>query len=148
MFILSSSLNKELNRRFIGCYLLQMFFFYREAERKAIVNYVLLDTAEKLRTGVSEVPSRYKSSIIRAPVPWRQSHLVAKQYCRHNLFTTNPIIVRIRLTWERRYRQLRFVETVNLRAKGDNPISPEEMKEKTMELCRNAKDLLLNVRLF
>ena len=30
----------------------------------------------------------------RAPVPWRNSFLVSKQFCRHNLFTTNPVLLK------------------------------------------------------
>ena len=66
-------------------------------------------------------------------------------YCRHNLFITNPIIVRIRVTWEKRYRKERFVNTRKLRGKYDNPLSPAEMKTKIEEQCGNAKDLLMNV---
>ena len=79
-------------------------FFFRLAEKKSIIDYLLLDPAERLRTNIMHVPSAYKSSVIRAPVPWKQSKVVAQQYCRHNLFITNPIIVRIRVTWEKRYR--------------------------------------------
>lgn len=125
----------------------ELFENHLLAERKSIIDYVLLDPAENLRTGVMQVPPRYKSSIVRAPVPWRQTLLVAKQYCRHNLFTTNPIILRIRMTWERRYRKLRFVDTQNLRGRMDNPLSPEEMQEKVMEQCKSTKDMLLNVSL-
>ena len=115
------------------------------AEKKAVVDYVLMDPAEKLRTGIYNIPQEYQSSIIRAPVPWRTSLLVAKQFCRHNLFTTNPIIMRIRSTWEKRYRNLRFVNTCQLRGRQDNPLSPDEMKAKVLEQCRSAKDMLRNV---
>ena len=67
--------------------------------------------------------------------------------CRHNLFITNPIIVRIRVTWEKRYRKERFVNTKKLRGKYDNPLSPEEMKKKIEEHCGGAKDLLMNVNM-
>ena len=120
---------------------------FRLAEKKAIVDYVLLDPAEKLRTGVYNIPQEYQSCIIRAPVPWRTNLLVAKQFCRHNLFTTNPIIMRIRSTWEKRYRTLRFVNTAQLRGRQDNPLSPEEMKAKVLEQCKSAKDMLRNVSL-
>ena len=108
----------------------------------------MLDPGERLRTNVMYVPSPYKSSVIRAPVPWKQSRVVAQQYCRHNLFITNPIIVRIRITWEKRYRRERFVNTRKLRGKYDNPLSPEEMKAKIEEQCSNAKDLLMNVSMY
>ena len=118
---------------------------YRLAEKRSVLDYVLLDAAERLRANVTHLPIKFKSSIIRAPVPWRQNHTIAKQFCRHNLFITNPIILRIRVTWAKRYSELRFVQTQNLRGKGDNPLSPEEMQEKVLEQCKDAKDILLNV---
>ena len=57
-------------------------FFFRLAEKKSIIDYLLLDPAERLRTNIMHVPSNYKSSVIRAPVPWKQSRVVAQQYCR------------------------------------------------------------------
>ena len=59
-------------------------FFSRLAEKKAIIDYLLLDPAEKLRTNIMHTPSSYKSSVIRAPVPWKQSRVVAQQYCRQS----------------------------------------------------------------
>ena len=54
--------------------------------------------------------------------------------------------MRIRVTWEKRYRKERFVNTKKLRGKYDNPLSPEEMKKKIEEHCSGAKDLLMNVK--
>lgn len=116
------------------------------AEKKSIVDYVLLDPAERLRVDILELPTKFKTSIIRAPVPWRNNYLVSKQFCRHNLFITNQIIMRIRTTWEKRYRTLRFVNTGHLRSKSNNPLSPDEMQEKVEEQCMVAKDILLHVR--
>ena len=55
--------------------------------------------------------------------------------------------MRIRVTWEKRYRKERFVNTKKLRGKYDNPLSPEEMKKKIEEHCGGAKDLLMNVNI-
>ena len=52
------------------------------------------------------------------------------------------------MTWEKRYRKERFVNTKKLRGKYDNPLSPEEMKKKIEEHCGGAKDLLMNVNIF
>ena len=51
------------------------------------------------------------------------------------------------MTWEKRYRKERFVNTKKLRGKYDNPLSPEEMKKKIEEHCGGAKDLLMNVNI-
>jgi hypothetical protein len=61
-------------------------FFFRSAEKKSIIDYLLLDPAEKLRTNIMHTPSSYKSSVIRAPVPWKQSRVVAQQYCRQSSY--------------------------------------------------------------
>ncbi len=119
---------------------------YRVAEKRSIVDYVLMDPSERVRVNVPKVPRMFKPSIIRAPVPWRQSFLVSKQFCRHNLFITNPIVQRIRSTWEKRYTDLRFVTPAHLRTRNDNPLSPEEMRTKVLEQCENAKSILMNVR--
>ena len=52
------------------------------------------------------------------------------------------------MTWEKRYRKERFVNTKKLRGKYDNPLSPEEMKKKIEEHCGGAKDLLMNVNIY
>ena len=61
-------------------------FLSRLAEKKSIIDYLLLDPAEKLRTNIMHTPSSYKSSVIRAPVPWKQSRVVAQQYCRQSSY--------------------------------------------------------------
>jgi hypothetical protein len=104
-----------------------------------------MDPAERVRVNVPTVPQQFKPSIIRAPVHWRNNCLMSKQFCRHNLFITNPIILRIRLTWVKRYTCLRFVQTDKLRSKSDNPLSPQEMQSKVLDQCEAAKGVLLNV---
>ena len=104
-----------------------------------------MDPTERIRTNVPKVPKTFKPSIIRAPVPWRQSFLVAKQFCRHNLFITNLIVQRIRSTWEKRYTDLRFVTPGQLRTRNDNPLPPQDMRTKVLEQCDQAKGILLNV---
>lgn len=39
---------------------------------------------------------------IRAPVPWHQQFLIARQYNTHNLFTTHPVMVDLRRSWNQR----------------------------------------------
>ena len=37
--------------------------------------------------------------VIRAPVPWHQQVLIAREFCRHNLFMTHPVMQDIRNYW-------------------------------------------------
>ena len=118
---------------------------YRIAEKRAIVDYVLLDPSERVRVNVLEVPHRFKTSLIRAPVPWKTNYIVAWQYCRHNLFITNCIVQRIRVAWEKRFMAMRFVNTNHLRSRNDDPLSPEEMHERIIHQCKQTKDYLTSV---
>ena len=70
-------------------------FDYRTAMKRAIIDYILLDYSERVRVNVLEIPTRFKPSVIRAPVPWRNNYLISKQFCRHNLFTTHSIVQRV-----------------------------------------------------
>ena len=74
-------------------------FNYRTAMKRAIIDYILLDYSERVRVNVLEIPTRFKPSVIRAPVPWRNNYLISKQFCRHNLFTTHNIIQRVSHTF-------------------------------------------------
>ncbi|CAB4069328.1 DNAH [Lepeophtheirus salmonis] len=122
---------------------------YGFAERVSIVNYILLDPKERKRLKISMAPpSGVLSSsckfIIRAPVPWHQSYIISKQYCRHNLFITNPIMQRIKVIWDLRYASLRFVQVHQLRnLKTMEPLSPKDMEEKILNQCDSARNTLM-----
>ena len=55
---------------------------YVSAVKRAVVDYVLMDEKERKRINVRKVPKRFATRVIRAPVPWHQSFLTAKQFCR------------------------------------------------------------------
>ena len=40
-----------------------------------------------------------RHTVIRAPVPWHQSFVLSSQFCRHNLFITHPILIRIQVKY-------------------------------------------------
>ena len=121
------------------------FHYFRAAEKRAIIDYVLLDPSEKVRVNVLEVPTRFKPSVIRAPVPWKTSYILSQQFCRHNLFITNDIIIRIRSTWEKRYAGLRFIDIKHLRSRMGDPLTPDEMQRRVLEQCKQTKETLTDV---
>ena len=120
---------------------------YTVAVKKAIVNYVLMDEEERRRVNIESVPSlSYRPSIIRAPVPWRQSYLVSKQFCRHNLFITNPVVLKLTTIWNNRFYHLRFVQLDQLTNQRGDPLSPLEMKARIFDQCETARNTLLKVK--
>ena len=40
---------------------------------------------------------------VRAPVPWHNTYCSAKEYCAKNVFTTNPVMMKIQNLWYDRY---------------------------------------------
>lgn len=43
------------------------------------------------------------SLIIRAPVPWHQQYLIAREFATHNLFATHPVSLELRKLWNSKY---------------------------------------------
>ena len=107
----------------------------------------------------------FRHCVIRAPVPWHQSFVRSSQYCRHNLFITHPILIRIQacishfnqlrkeflhepnfqMIWFKRFEHLRFVSTSGLGSAANNksaPPSPQEMQKRIFEQCSRARTIL------
>ena len=81
------------------------------------MDYALLDPEESSRLNVRPLGARRRdsswSSVVRAPVPWHQGFVVAKQFCRHNLFVTNPILLRIQIIWVKRWESCHIVRIIS-----------------------------------
>ncbi len=85
---------------------------HTKAARRAAVDYALMDPEEAARLNVRapararrDAPAAWRSTV-RAPVPWHQGFVTARQFCRHNLFVTNPILLRIQIIWVKRYHDV------------------------------------------
>lgn len=130
---------------------------YNLAIRRAVLEYILLDEGSRRRlnimTAVAEggpafpMADDYSPAVVRAPVPWHQSYIVAKQFCRHNLFVTNPLVVRLNRIWINRFRKLRFVNTSLLINQRGDPLNPVDAKDKIFEQCFVSRNTLLKVRI-
>ena len=56
-------------------------------------------------------PEKHCSIIIRAPVPWHQQYLIAREFATHNLFATHPVSLEIRKYWDSSYRSWRLFDS-------------------------------------
>ncbi len=71
--------------------------------------------------------------------------MVARQFCRHNLFVANDILRRIQIIWCNRYSKLRFVDPSQLTGYKGEPLSPSEMQRRVFEQCQDARNILKKV---
>lgn len=79
---------------------------YNYALKKAMVDYILLDDAEKLRLRIYNVPKPHPHFFLRGPYPWHSSITVSKEIIRNTLFLVHPILVRMRALWNDKYKSL------------------------------------------
>ncbi len=121
---------------------------HAEASRRSAVDYALMDAAERARLNVRPPPEERHLCTVRAPVPWHQGVVVARQFCRHNLFVTNPILLRMQVVWSRRYSHLRFVDPERLVGHRGEPLSPTVMQRRVFEQCDDARNILKKVILW
>ena len=116
---------------------------YITAAKKSVLDYILLDEDERLRLNISVRPSPWEPRVVRAPVPWHQNFLQAKQFCRHNLFSLNTVMVKLNDLWWRRYNNLRFVVPNRLRGVDGGPVSPQDLEDRVFTQCEEARTVLL-----
>ena len=103
---------------------------YITAAKRSVLDYILLDTEERARLGISLRPEPWQPRVVRAPVPWHQNFLQAKQFCRHNLFSLNTVMIKLNDLWWRRYNTIRFVVPARLRGVEGGPVSPGDLEDR------------------
>ncbi|XP_050953838.1 dynein axonemal heavy chain 3 [Labeo rohita] len=116
---------------------------YEFSLRKSIVDYILLDPAERERLSVSAVPRLFPSRVIRAPVPWSESYREAHIWQTENLYTVNPMMLHVQDLWMNSFSSLRFVHLDDLLS-ADLPLLPTEFEELVRQQCQKTRDELLN----
>ena len=72
---------------------------YTYGEKKAIVDYILIDWSERIRLRVYTIPKATLHYIIRGPIPWHNNYHVSKEILRNNLFIAHPVIIAIMKLW-------------------------------------------------
>ncbi|KAK3779700.1 hypothetical protein RRG08_013655 [Elysia crispata] len=88
---------------------------YREAVRRAILNYVLLDPNEQLRLGLP-MPEKPSNLAGRDGFPWHNSVNNAREFMTNDLFITHPVMREILYRFEHKYSNFRLIDIPCLRA--------------------------------
>uniref|UniRef100_A0A8C3QX22 Uncharacterized protein n=1 Tax=Cyanoderma ruficeps TaxID=181631 RepID=A0A8C3QX22_9PASS len=110
---------------------------------KAIVDYVLLDPAERKRLSIQSTPRPFPRRIICAPVPWHSSYKETKSWNESNLFIVNSLMPTLQELWLSQYSHLRFVRTAEVLC-ADLPLLPAEFQDIIQRHCGEARDILQN----
>ncbi|NXC38348.1 DYH3 protein, partial [Penelope pileata] len=116
---------------------------YRIGLMKAIVDYILMDPAEKERLLIGSTPRPFPQRVIRAPVPWHSSNKEVKSWNESNLFIVNPLMQTLQQLWLSEYSYVRFVRTEELLC-GELPLLPTEFVDVVRKHCVEAHDILQN----
>ncbi|TRY89707.1 hypothetical protein DNTS_033848, partial [Danionella cerebrum] len=110
---------------------------------KSIVDYILLDPAERERLSISAIAKPFPSRVIRAPVPWFESYKEAHTWQTENLFTVNPMLLHLQDLWISSFSSLRFVHLEDLLS-ADLPLEPGEFERLVQQQCQNTREKLFN----
>lgn len=114
---------------------------YDFSVRKSIVDYILMDPGERQRLHIKEIPKPFPQRTVRAPVPWHNTYCSAKEYCAKNVFTTNPVMMKIQNLWYDRFSDVRFVYGKELLESG-LPVTPEVFESRVKEQCSKTREFL------
>ncbi|NXN95540.1 DYH3 protein, partial [Rhinopomastus cyanomelas] len=116
---------------------------YRISLMKSIVDYILMDPAERERLFIGSTPRPFLPRVVRAPVPWHSSYVEAKSWNEKNLSRMNPLMPTLQQLWMSQYSHLRFVRTQEILS-GDMPLQPTEFEEVIRRHCVEAHNILQN----
>uniref|UniRef100_A0A8C3MBH4 Uncharacterized protein n=1 Tax=Geospiza parvula TaxID=87175 RepID=A0A8C3MBH4_GEOPR len=114
---------------------------YRISIMKAIVDYILLDPAERKRLSIQSTPRPFPRRIVCAPVPWHSSYKESKSWNESNLFIVNSMMPTLQELWLSQYSHLRFVRTAEVLC-GRLPLLPAEFEDIVRRHCLEARDIL------
>nr|KAG5713480.1 hypothetical protein BaRGS_025028 [Batillaria attramentaria] len=114
---------------------------YEFSSRKAIVDYVLKDPAERERVHIKWTPKPFPQRVVRAPVPWHDTYTSRKSFNESHLFITNPIMLQLQNLWFDQFSHLRFVNLKELLA-ADLPLLPTEFESLVKKQCWEAHEHL------
>uniref|UniRef100_A0A8C9NAX7 Uncharacterized protein n=1 Tax=Serinus canaria TaxID=9135 RepID=A0A8C9NAX7_SERCA len=114
---------------------------YRVSLMKAIVDYILLDPAERKRLSIQSTPRPFPRRVVCAPVPWHSSYKETKSWNESNLFIVNSMMPTLQELWLSQYSHLRFVRTAEVLC-GQLPLLPAEFEDVVRRHCVEARDIL------
>lgn len=75
---------------------------YDKTMRWYLMKYVLNDPSEWHRLKIQTFPAEYPVMVIRAPVPWHTTYVLAQQSMENKYFRCHIVVIKIRDLWTER----------------------------------------------
>ncbi|XP_047106954.1 dynein axonemal heavy chain 3 [Schistocerca piceifrons] len=117
---------------------------YNRSLRQAIIEYILHDPQEKIRLKIETYPLQYPRKVIRSPVPWHTSCIIARQFMSKKLFVGHPVFVSLQELWNTGYHQMFIVSVTQMEEKHQFPLNPGELEAVVDSLCAESLNILKN----
>ncbi|XP_063226606.1 dynein axonemal heavy chain 3 [Bacillus rossius redtenbacheri] len=115
---------------------------YKDSLRWAILQYILLDPREQERLEIHSWPTSHPASVIRAPVPWKQSAVSSGHRLQHNLSIGWELPLAVRRLWDQRYSQLVIASVEKLKSMHELPIDCSLLEAAVDQMCLDSRTLL------
>ncbi|KAJ3373477.1 Dynein heavy chain 3, axonemal [Kappamyces sp. JEL0680] len=112
------------------------------AIKQSIVDYILIDPAERERLQIPEIFDRFEPVITRAPVPWHENLTQVKSEIEKNLFITNPTMLSLLQIYSQ-YEHCRVVD-MSVFTPAILPMSIGEFQSILKNQCTTFKSKVLN----
>lgn len=130
MQILRASLEEEVQRDYVF------------ALKQSIVDYILMDPAERHRLSIASIPKPFPKRVILAPVPWAENFREARLWQGQHLFTVGRIMLSLQEAWINSFSSLRFVRLEELFSAG-LPLLPSEFEALIQKQCTRTREELI-----
>uniref|UniRef100_A0A3Q3X6X1 Dynein heavy chain linker domain-containing protein n=1 Tax=Mola mola TaxID=94237 RepID=A0A3Q3X6X1_MOLML len=99
---------------------------YEFGLKKSIVDYILMDAAERQRLTIFSIPKHFPSKVITAPVPWGARYKEVLNWQKQHVFAATPLMVQLQHIWQSSFASLRFIK---LEKSTCLPLLPSEFEK-------------------
>lgn len=114
---------------------------YLDATKQSILDFILLDPLEQKRLKIETLHQAPRLNTVRAPVPWHDCFMTAKNFCEKHLHTTSSPIYELTRLWDEKFSTELFFQ-------GDKKTfgmhkSPQEFIMAVNNRCDEVRDVLV-----
>ncbi|XP_049869343.1 dynein axonemal heavy chain 3 [Pectinophora gossypiella] len=113
--------------------------FFVMAMKRCILDYVLKDPEECVRLKIAFLPPLWPAHVCRAPVPWHNNVLLARQAILYRYYEGNPVLIELRRIWFEKYHDMLICDMDKMQEGLPFPQYPSEFGERLQKLCSDTR---------
>ncbi|XP_055941760.1 dynein axonemal heavy chain 3-like [Argiope bruennichi] len=116
---------------------------YYTAVKQGIVDYILMEKAERQRLKIKRPPQKWPHVFAQPPVPWSNIVYRTKKVLLSKAFLLRPCIKKISYLWAEKYQNRDLIKTSEF---SSSPIPPtiEGFHDSILKQCKDARNVLRN----